>query len=87
MLLRAILSGGVWNGFLLGWAKKEDVPCRFCGGRDGDGQFGVCLSLLPSCGWIGAGGLGVYYGMAGCLVVRIIAIAGLRLLVSLLFAG
>ena len=29
MLLRAILCGGVWNGFLLGKAKKEDVPCRF----------------------------------------------------------
>ena len=31
MLLRAILCGGVWNGFLLGKAKKEDVLCRFCG--------------------------------------------------------
>ena len=31
MLFRAILRGGVWNGFLLGKAKKEDVPCRFCG--------------------------------------------------------
>ena len=31
MLLRAILCGGVWNGFLLGKAKKEDAPCRFCG--------------------------------------------------------
>ena len=29
MLLRAILCGGVWNGFLLGKARKEDVPCRF----------------------------------------------------------
>ena len=29
--LRAILCGGVWNGFLLGQAKKENVPCRFCG--------------------------------------------------------
>ena len=38
MLLRAILCGGVWNGFLLGKAKKEDVPCRFCGKRDGDGH-------------------------------------------------
>ena len=37
MLLRAILCGRVWNGFLLGKAKKEDVPCRFCGKRDGDG--------------------------------------------------
>ena len=26
MLLRAILCGRVWNGFLLGKAKKEDVP-------------------------------------------------------------
>ena len=30
MLLRAILCGRVWNGFLLGKARKEDVPCRFC---------------------------------------------------------
>ena len=32
----------VWNGFLLGKAKKakkEDVPCRFCGKRDGDGHL------------------------------------------------
>ena len=27
MLLRVILCG-VWNGFLLGKAKKEDIPCR-----------------------------------------------------------
>ena len=33
MLLRAISCGGVWNGFLLGKARKEDVPCRFCGKR------------------------------------------------------
>ena len=30
---------GVWNGFLLGKAKKEDVPCRFCGQKDGDGHL------------------------------------------------
>ena len=39
MLLRAILCGGVWNGLLLGKAKKEDVPCRFCGKKDGDGHL------------------------------------------------
>ena len=39
MLLRAILCGCVWNGFLLGKAKKEDVPCRFCGKKDGDGHL------------------------------------------------
>ena len=35
-LLRAILSGGVWNGFLLGNMRRENVLCRFCGGPDGD---------------------------------------------------
>ena len=30
---------GVWNGFLLGKAKKENVPCRFCGIMDGDGHL------------------------------------------------
>ena len=39
MLFRAILCGGVWNGFLLGRAKKEDVPCQFCGKKDGDGHL------------------------------------------------
>ena len=39
MLSRAILCGRVWNGFLLGKARKEDVPCRFCGKRDGGGHF------------------------------------------------
>ena len=31
-LLRSILVGGVWNGFLLGKIQGQDVPCRFCGG-------------------------------------------------------
>ena len=38
-LLRGILSGGVWNGCLLGHAQGEIVPCRFCGEADGDGHF------------------------------------------------
>ena len=39
---------GVWNGFLLGKAKKEDVPCRFCGKRDGDGHlFWECTFSSP----------------------------------------
>ena len=61
MLLRAILCGCVWNGFLLGKAKKEDVACRLCGKRDGDGHlfwectfhpfsmFGVFPNLLIFC--------------------------------------
>ena len=47
MLLRAILCGGVWNGFLLGKARKEDVPCRFCGKKDGDGHLFWECSFLP----------------------------------------
>ena len=47
MLLRAILSGGVWNGFLLGKVKKEDVPCRFCGAPDNDGHLFWDCTFLP----------------------------------------
>ena len=47
MLLRAIMCGGVWNGFLLGKAKKEDVPCRFCVKRDGDGHLFWECSFPP----------------------------------------
>ena len=37
---------GLWNGFLLGMAKKEDVPCRFCGKKVGDGHlFWECTFL------------------------------------------
>ena len=31
-LLRGILSGCVWNVFLLSFVRGEIVPCRFCGG-------------------------------------------------------
>ena len=42
-LLRGILLGGVWKGFLLGKVQVQDVLCRFCGGRDHDGHlFGDC---------------------------------------------
>ena len=47
MLLRAILSGGVWNGFLLSKVKKEDVPCRFCGAPDNDGHLFLGLYFSP----------------------------------------
>ena len=38
-MLRAILCGGVWNVVLLEKARDADVPCRFCGGKDGDGHL------------------------------------------------
>ena len=39
MLLRSVMVGVVWNGFLLGKVRGEVVPCRFCGGADGDGHL------------------------------------------------
>ena len=41
-----VWAGGAWNGFLLGKTKEEDVPCRFCGGVDGDGHF-FWIALPP----------------------------------------
>ena len=38
-LLRAVMVGGVWNGFLLSHARGEIVPCRFCGEFNGDGHL------------------------------------------------
>ena len=38
-LLRAIMVGGVWNGFLLGRVCGQHVPCRFCGAPDHDGHL------------------------------------------------
>ena len=38
---------GFWNGFLLGQARKEDVPCRFCGGKGGDGHLIWECTFLP----------------------------------------
>ena len=90
------LWGEYGNGFLLGKARKEDVPCRFCGKKDGDGHwfwecscppsstFVSCLSLLSSCHWIVVSGLGVYFGMVGYLVLMVCLVPdhGLRHLVS-----
>ena len=38
-LLRGVIVGGVWNGFLLGKVRNCHVPCRFCGGDDYDGHL------------------------------------------------
>ena len=38
-LLRIIMVGGVWNGFLLGRVRGQVVPCQFCGAPDGDGHL------------------------------------------------
>ena len=38
-LLRAIIVGGVWNGFLLSRVRGQVIPCRFCSAPDGDGHL------------------------------------------------
>ena len=79
-LLRGILSGSVWNGFLLSFVRGEIVPCRFCGSPDGDGHLfwecphpplfisGRALSFMISCLEMTDLGLGVFFGMDGYLL-------------------
>ena len=38
-LLRCLLVGGAWNGFLLSKVKGQPVPCRFCGAPESDGHL------------------------------------------------
>ena len=38
-LLRVIMVGGVWNGFLLSRVRGQAVPYRFCGAPDNDGHL------------------------------------------------
>ena len=48
-LLRSIMVGGVWNGFLLGRVRNQVLPCRFCGAPDGDGHLFLGLPFSSSC--------------------------------------
>ena len=48
-LLRSIMVGGVWNGFLLGRIRHQAVPCRFCGVPDHDGHLFWGMYLSSSC--------------------------------------
>ena len=47
MLLRAILCGGVRNGFLLGNAKKQEVKCQFLWWPGWDGHLFWECSFHP----------------------------------------
>ena len=38
-LLRSVMVGCVWNGFLLGRVRNQVLPCRFCGAPDHDGHL------------------------------------------------
>ena len=78
-LLQAIISRKVWNGFLLGKVRRENVPCRVCGGPDGDGHlFWECsyslwllservLSFMTLSIWIRLVGRDAFFGMVGYL--------------------
>ena len=78
-LLRGILVGGVWSGFLLGKVRGLCVPCRFCGRDDDDGHFWEIvlfhlqlrsvniLSFMILWRWTSLCALGVFFGMVGCL--------------------
>ena len=46
-LLRSIMVGGVWGGFLLGRVRNQVVPCRFCGAPDHDGHLFWECTFLP----------------------------------------
>ena len=46
-LLRSVMVGGVWNGFLLGRVRGQPVPCRFCGAPDGDGHLFLGECTFP----------------------------------------
>ena len=35
-LLRSVMVGGVWNGFLISRIRNQVLPCRFCGAPDHD---------------------------------------------------
>ena len=48
-LLRSIMVGGVWNGFLLGKVRGQVVPCQFCGAPDGDGHLFWECTFSSSC--------------------------------------
>ena len=48
-LLRGVMVGSVWNGFLLGRVRGQPVPCRFCGAPDGGWSFVLVMYLSSSC--------------------------------------
>ena len=96
-LLRAIVVGGVWNGFLLGHIRGQPVPCRFCGLTmmvicSGNVPFLLSLrsvnilSFMILWRWIRLLGLGAFFGMVGCLCsqVLVVLLPGLLMLLKVL---
>ena len=48
-LLRGVLVGGVWNGYFVGRVRGQPVPCRLCGGPDGEGHLFGRMHLSSPC--------------------------------------
>ena len=97
-LLRSVMVGGVWNGFLLGRVRGQPVPCRFCGAPDGDGHLFWECTFPPLVEirenpefhnltrWIRLIGLDACFGMVGCLcfLVLMVLVRGLLMLLRVL---
>ena len=75
-------------GFLLGQVRCQDVPCRFCGGRDHDGHlFWIVLfhlylrsvNILSLWRWIRLLGLGAFFGMVGYFFFLVLVAVPLEL--------
>ena len=73
MLLRAILCGSVWNGFLLGKARRWAlVILGVYFSQPPSCTLGSCPNLLNLCPLIVASGTDLGYGMVGCLVLVVL---------------
>ena len=94
-LLRSVMVGGVWNGFLLGRVRGQPFSCMFCGPQDGDGHLFwephlVEIRENPEfhdlMRWIRLIGQGAYSGMAGfqCFLVLMVLVRGLLMLLRVL---
>ena len=94
-LLRSIMVGGVWNGFLLGRVRSQPTPCRFCGAPDGDGHlfwectFPPLVEIRESPEFhdlVKFIGLAACFGMAGflCCPVSMVPLFGTLMLLRVL---
>ena len=94
-LLRGIMVGGVWNGFLLGRVRSQPSPCRFCGAPDGDGHlfwectFPPLVEIRESPEFhdlVRFIGLAACFGMAGflCCPVSMVPLFGTLMLLRVL---
>ena len=89
-LLRSVMVGGVWNGFLLGRVRNQVLPCRFCGAPDGDGHlFWDCtfpmLTMLPLFGMFVAGVRLIFFTLS--VIFRLVEVSVLFLGLFSLFKG